>query len=130
MDDGVTGLEERRPARLQLHTADDELDNEGVSVLGDERFGAAVDLIFTGPVEVPGGNGTILLDQGREERIREPVLLYKFIGDDPEDLSPDFTNGVHTPVTRLVEGLVRRGVDVDVLKTCPVRRSRLQKTKE
>ena len=29
----------------------------------------------------------------------------------PEHLSPDLANGVYTPVARLVEGLVGRGVD-------------------
>jgi hypothetical protein len=116
LDDGVTSLEERRPARLQLHAIEDELSNEGVSVLGNERLGGTVDLVFAGAVEVTGRDGAILFGQRREEGIRELVLLDEFLGDNPEDLSPDLTNGVHTPVTRLVEGLVRRGVDGDVLE--------------
>ena len=35
--------------------------------------------------------------------------------DEPEDLSPDFADGVDTPVTRLVEGLVGRRVDSFIL---------------
>ena len=107
LDDGITSLEERRPTRLQLHTADYELNDESVSVLRNKRFGGTVNLILAGSVEVTGGDSAILLDQRREEGFRETVLLDEFVGDDPEDLSPDFTNGVHTPVTWLVEGLVR-----------------------
>jgi hypothetical protein len=107
LDDGVTSLEERRPARLQLHAVDNELNAESVSMLGDERLGGTVDLELAGSVEVARGDGAIFLDQRREEGIRELVLLDEFLGDNPEDLSPDLTNGVHTPVTRLVQGLVR-----------------------
>ena len=116
LDDSVTSLEERRPARLQLHAVENELSNEGVSVLGNERLGGTVDLVFAGAVEVTSGDGAIFFGQRREEGIRELVLLDEFLGDNPKDLSPDLTNGVHTPVTRLVEGLVRRGVDGDVLE--------------
>lgn len=116
LDDGVTSLEERRPARLQLHAIDDELYNKGVAMFGNERLGGTVGLVFAGSVEVPSRDGAILVDQRREKGNREPVLLDEFIGDNPEDLSPDFTNGVHTPVTWFVEGLVCRGIDFDVLK--------------
>lgn len=75
-------------------------------MLGDERFGSTVDLVFAGAVEVTGWDGTILFGQRREECVREFVFLDEFLGDNPEDLSPDLANGVHTPVTRLVEGLV------------------------
>ena len=102
---------------MQLHTADDELNNESVSVLGNERFRSAVDFIFARSVEVTGRNRTILFDQRREEGFRKPVVLDEFIGNNPEDLGPDFTNGMHTPVTWLVESLVCRGVNVDVLMT-------------
>ena len=91
---------------MQLHTVDDELNDEGVPVLGNKRFGRTIGLVFAGSVKVTGGDGAIFLNQRREEGIREPVLFDKFIGDNPEDLSPDFSNGVYTPVTWLVEGLV------------------------
>jgi len=116
LNNGVASLEERRPARLQLHAVDDELSNERVSVFGNEWLGVTVDLIFAGAVKVTSGDGTIRFSQRREKCVRESVLLDELLGDNPEDLSPDLTNGVDTPVTRTVEGLVCRGVDGDVLE--------------
>jgi len=116
LNDGVASLEERRPARLQLHAVDDQLSNERVSVLGNERFGVTVDLVFSGAVKVAGGDSAVRFGQRREEGVRESVLHDEFLGDNPEDLSPDLTNGMDTPVTRTVEGLVRRRVDDDVLE--------------
>lgn len=116
LDNGVTSLEERGSARLQLHAADHELNDECVSMLGNKRFGCTVDLVFAGSIEVAGRDGAILLGQGGEEGIRETVLLDELIGDNPKDLGPDFTDGVHAPVTWLIESLVCGGVDVDTLK--------------
>jgi len=90
-------------------------------VLGNERLGGAVSFTFSGSIEVAGRNGAILFGQRREEGIREFVLLDEFLGDDPEDLSPDLTNRVDTPVTWLIEGFVRRGIYFDVLEI-PIRR--------
>jgi len=85
-------------------------------MLGNERLGGTVNLVFSRSVKVTGGNGAVLFGQRREEGIREFVLLDEFLGDNPEDLSPDLTDGMYTPVTWLVEGFVRRGVYVDVLE--------------
>ena len=55
------------------------------------------------------------------------MLGDQILGEDPEYLGPDLADGVHTPVTRLVEGLVCRWVDRVVLgtvKTCSVTKSR------
>ena len=76
-------------------------------MLGNEGFGVAVDLVFTSAVKVTSRDGTVRLSQRREECIRKPVLLDELLGDNPEDLSPDLTNSVDTPVTRTVEGFVR-----------------------
>jgi len=35
LNDRISGSEERRSARLELHAVEDELDEEGVAVLGD-----------------------------------------------------------------------------------------------
>lgn len=92
---------------MQLHTVDDKLQHEGVAVYGNEGLGDAVSIVFPRPVEIASGDGAVLPGQRREEGVREPVLLDEFIGDNPEDLSPDFTDGVDAPVTWAVEGLVR-----------------------
>ena len=76
-------------------------------MLGNERLGVTVDLVFAGAVEVTSGDGAVLPGQRWEESVRESVLLDELLGDDPEDLSPDLANGVDTPITGLVEGLVR-----------------------
>jgi len=115
LDEGITSLEERRPAGLQLHSVDDKLSNESVSVLGNEGFEGTISIVLARSVEVASGDGPILLCQGGEEGVRETVLLDESLGDDPKHLSPDLADGVHTPVTWLVEGLVRRGVDGDIL---------------
>ena len=75
-------------------------------MLRNERFGVTVDLVFTGAVEVTSGDGAVRFSQRREEGVRESVLLDEFLGDNPEDLSPDLTNGMDTPVARTVESLV------------------------
>ena len=115
MDDSVTSLEERRSARLQLHTVDDKLSNERVSVLGNERLGGTAGIVLARSVEVASGDGAIFFSQRGEEGVGESVFVDEFLGDDPEHLGPDLADGVHTPVTWLVEGLVRRRVDGDIL---------------
>ena len=107
LDDCVTSLEERRSARLQLHSVDDKLSNKSVSVLGNERLGGTVGFVLARSVEVASGDRPILLGQWREEGVRESVFLDESLGGNPEDLSPDLADGVHTPVTWLVESLVR-----------------------
>jgi hypothetical protein len=80
-------------------------------VLGNE--GLASD---SGAVEVARGDGAVLERSRRIEAICVPVLLDEALGDDPKDLSPDFTDGVDTPVAWLVKSLVLGGVDGGVLK--------------
>ena len=110
-DDSVTGLEEGWAAGLELHSVDDQLNNQRVTVLGDERLASN-----SGAVEVARGYGAVLERSRGEEVLCVSVLLNEALGDDPEDLSPDFTDGVDTPVAGLVEGLVRRRVDGLVLR--------------
>jgi hypothetical protein len=86
-------------------------DRKRVAVLGDEGL-----LSRAGAVEVAGGDGAVGGGRGREEVVREAVLLDQALRDDPEDLRPDLADGVDTEVTGLVERLVRRGVDGLVLQ--------------
>lgn len=116
LNDGVTGIEERRATRLKLHAVENKLGNECVTVLGHKGLLLAECIILLGTIEVALGNCAIGKRFRREEGVRVSVLGNETLGDDPEDLSPNFTNGVHTPVTRLIESLVRRGVDGVVLK--------------
>ena len=110
-DDGITCVEERRAAWLKLHAVEDELDDKGVAVLGDERLGIALRIVLACPVEVALGDRTILKGLGREEVVDEAVLLDQALRDDPQHLRPDLANGVHAPVTGLVKCLVGRWVD-------------------
>ena len=55
----------RRSARLQLHSVDDELDGEGVSVLGDERLDE-----LSGDVDLSDG-GVVLVGDGGVGRREE-----------------------------------------------------------
>lgn len=70
-------------------------------------------LVFT--IEITERDSAILGRGRREEILSEAVFLNKLLRDDPEDLSPDFTNGVDTPISRLIESLVSGGVDGLVL---------------
>jgi hypothetical protein len=63
------------------------------------------------PIEVTCGNGTVLERSRREQLVRVTVLLDELLGHDPQNLSPDFTNSMDTPVSWLVERLVGRWVD-------------------
>ena len=85
-------------------------------MLGYQRFTLASSSVLCWPVEVALRDGTILERKRREQRIGIAVLGNQALRDDPEDLSPNFTNGVHTPVTRLIESLVCRGIDSVVLQ--------------
>ena len=80
-------------------------------MLGHERLGLALRGELLLAVEVTLGDGAVLERLGREEVVDEAVLLDEALGDDPEDLRPDFADGVDTPVAGLVEGLVDGGVD-------------------
>lgn len=70
---------------------------------------------FAFTVEVTRWDGSVLTRCGRVELVRVSVLVDEFLRHDPEELSPDFTDGVDTPVAGLVKGLVRRWVDSRVL---------------
>ena len=116
LNDGITGIKERRATWLKLHAVENELGNECVTVLGYKGLLLAERIILLRTVEVTHRDGTISERLRREQGVGVSVLGNETLGDDPEDLSPNFTNGVHTPVTRLIERLVRRGVDSVVLQ--------------
>jgi len=50
----------------------------------------------------------------REEGLGEPVFGNEVLGHCEEELSPYFSDGVYTPVSGFIEGLVCRGVDCRV----------------
>lgn len=82
-------------------------------MLGDQRLRLVVlAQSRSGPVEITLGDGAVGQSLGREERFAETVLVDQLMRHDPEDLSPDFADGVNTPVSGPVEGLVRRRVDL------------------
>jgi len=93
LNDGVPSIKEAGTARLKLHARQDELDHEGIAVLGDGGVGAV-------EIVLDGGVG------GREERFAEAVYLDKALFDHPEHLSPDLADSVHTPVSGSIERLV------------------------
>jgi hypothetical protein len=111
---------------LELHAVEDESEKMGevrfnrrcskggikyalydqrVTMLGDERA------LLVNAIEVTSGDGAVPKRSRREEFFRVTVFLDELLGYDPEDLGPYFTNGVDTPVSWLVEGLVGRWVD-------------------
>lgn len=100
LNDRISSGEEARSTRLELHAVDDELHCESVSVLGDKRGGLAkgVERFF-------GRLGVVVVGLRRvgrrEESGRKAVLLDKSLGNNKEELSPDLSNGVNTPVSGL-----------------------------
>lgn len=84
-------------------------------MLGDEGQPLAEGVDLLGAVEVACGDGAVFEGLGWEERFGVAVLLDETLGDNPEDLSPDFSDGVYTPVAGLIQSLVSGGVDGLVL---------------
>lgn len=83
---------------------------ESIPVLGHKRL-----LPGCGAIEVAFRDGTVLQGCRREQAFGVSVNVDEALGHDPEDLSPDFTDGVDTPVAWLVKSLVCRRVDSLVL---------------
>jgi hypothetical protein len=67
--------------------------------------------VFSRPVEVALWYSSVLEGCRREQSVDIAVLVDEVLRHDPEDLCPNFTNGVDAPVTRLVKGLVIRWVN-------------------
>lgn len=85
LDDSITSGEERGTAGLELHGVEDELDHEGVAVLGD-RSGLALQ---RRKVEVVGVAVDALgVGLRREQGVAVRVLLEDALKDDEEDLGP------------------------------------------
>ena len=79
--------------------------NEGL------RLSRSVDRLFEGgSIVVVGFRGVGRGEQG----FGESVLGNQVLRHDEQELSPDFTNGVDTPVSWLVEGLVGGRVELEV----------------
>ena len=86
-------------------------------MLGNKEFALLPtrSVFDTSAVEVAFGDGSVLERLGREEVVGETVLLDQLLGDDPEQLCPDFADRVQASVPRLVQGLVGGRVDGLVL---------------
>jgi hypothetical protein len=80
-------------------------------VLGYEGLSLASARVLSRPIEVTLWYGSVLEGCRREQCVGIAVLVDELLRHDPEDLCPNFTNGVDTPVTRLVKGLVRRRIN-------------------
>lgn len=76
-------------------------------MLGHEGLLRTGKSVLCWAVEVALGDRTIGQGDGRVQRVSVAVLLDEALRDNPKDLSPDLTNGVYTPVARLVKRLVR-----------------------
>ena len=101
---------------MQLHPVQHELNAERVPVRGHERLLFASGVELARAVELADGDGAVREWRRGVERVGVPVLGNQALRDDPEDLRPNFADGVNAPVTGLVEGLVRRGIDGVILK--------------
>jgi len=106
LKDGVSSVGKGRSTRLKLHTLDQKVGEQRVSVTGNQRKRSTLGIVLLRPVVVV----VLGRDQGREERLAESVLLDQTFDNDEQHLSPDFTDSVHSPVTGLVERLESRRV--------------------
>ena len=80
-------------------------------MFGNERFPFASSGVFRRPVEVTLWDGSVVERCRWEQSVGIAVLVDEAVRDDPEDLSPDFTDGVDFTVTGFVQCLVCRRVD-------------------
>ena len=88
------------------HKSCNSLDDQGITMLRHKRLSLAGGSILSRPIEVSLRHRSVLKRCRREQCVDIAVLIDEALRDDPEDLGPDFANGVYTPVTRLVESLV------------------------
>lgn len=84
-------------------------------MFGDQRLRLSSGSELLRAVEITDWDGTILERLGREESVGETILFDQLLSNDEEALSPNFSDGVNAPVSRLVESLVCRRVDRLVL---------------
>lgn len=75
---------------MKLHTLDQKVSEQRVSVTGNQRQRSALGVVLLRPVVVVVLGG----DQGREERLAESMLLDQAFDDDEQHLGPDFTDSV------------------------------------
>ena len=92
MKDGVSSVGKGRSTRLKLHTLDQKVGEQRVSVTGNQRKRSTLGIVLLRPVVVV----VLGRDQGREERLAESVLLDQTFDNDEQHLSPDFTDSVHS----------------------------------
>lgn len=117
LDDRIARVKETRTTLLQFHAIQHKLYNERISVLRnkwpwDVRGGE-----LRHAVEVTERNRAIFERRRWEERLDEAVLLNQSLGNDPEDLCPDFTDSVNPPVLGPIERLVRGRIDRLILQS-------------
>ena len=107
---------------------EDLLHHQRVPVLGNKRS------CHIGTVEIAMWNRSIFERGGRVQVIRVSMFLNQFLRHNPENLSPDFSNCMHAPVSWLVKSLVGRRVDslilIDHLARLNVSESITRHTKE
>ena len=66
-------------------------------------------------VEVTGWHSAIFQWFRREQILRVSVFLNEYLQHGPQDLGPDFTDSMNTPIPGIVKNLICRGVDGVVL---------------
>ena len=81
-------------------------------MFGNERFPFASSGVFRRPVEVTLWDGSVVERCRWEQSVDIAVLVDEPLRHNPEDLSPDFADGMDTPVIGFnVQCLVCRRVD-------------------
>ena len=66
-------------------------------------------------IEVACGHSAVFQRLRREQVLRVSMFLDKALQHGPQNLSPNFTNSVDTPIPGIVKSLICRGVDGVVL---------------
>jgi uncharacterized protein YecE (DUF72 family) len=116
LDDSIARVKEARTTLLQLHGVQHELYDERISVLRYKWPWYVRGCELRHAVEVTERNRAVFERGGWEERLREAVLLDQALGNNPENLSPHFADGVNAPVLGPIERLVRGRIDRFVLQ--------------
>jgi hypothetical protein len=116
LDDGIAGLEEAGTALLELHRIHYELNNQRISVLRHKLLWSIGRRRLGHTVKVADGNRAVFEGKRREERLDKAMLFDQPLRNNPKYLCPDLADCVNSPVSGLVECLVRGWIDGIVLR--------------
>lgn len=92
------------------------LEHQSVTVNRYRRRRFTIEIVLGGTIKVAIRNNAVDIRLRRVQSLGVAMFLDEDLAGDPKYLSPDFTNGMNTPISWIVKGLVRRWVNGHILK--------------